>query len=1182
MAPITNQAQFEAFFGTDTGFPSTDGHWRADSGGSTGSANTGPGTNNTLPFVHTETSGSASLSQLETNGIVQFLTVPSGRGRLLTLRVCIQGRFGDGTEGLEIQHRTGDTATWKQAGFIHGWAYSNSRTVGQTFNDENGVSRTVVANGGWIDADIVIPDTATQVRLHPRYVGAGDKFAHDVAINDIAWGTIDLMPTFGGATVPEQTWRMGVGEALVLPPATGGDPPLTYGVSPALPTGLVFDAARRTIGGIPRALSARREYVYTVRDSDGDTDEIRFFAAVLAPLPPPDPSEGGIKGQVILHPTAAGDRGIQWPGVQGLIEWPDGSEHPLEIDINGIDRTGMVIRRSFRITRDMDSNSTCRFNLYGLTRNFPEIAFGQTVVVRLIGTPGMVLFSGRIHTFSAEHSRGGHRKTMSISATGHEASLGEQILPTESAELAGLATAMAQLQHVVDTGTVNVGRNNPSPKDYAWKAKRTLLTDLQQSTGGILWPEPTLTGVRYHLVDPEGLVAAGFPTITKARAVKARHSLDTQHAVRRQHLLAGDFTRVRTFFGDNATSEWALNDTFPPLDYFDDDLTAYGLGDVFQDRGLRFYEDREVLLTDGSVEIIPSGTPAESTLYIGELAFEGSQWVLFLDRAALEIVMLSSVLLPPPANNLDLLLRHEDSDDKWAFLDAEVQSGGVPTREEDADISPVPPLFDGSPNIAYALFGYNDLIYFGQGSRNNAGFLAYDPETGDASPDDNITGIPSGWQSNAGMTQSAGSLFGLTRDLGVGRSGWGINELRLSDLTQVGGDGAISLLGIPGYPATQRIGITAVDMCSDATTLYVLGYYQSAGIQTVDVNWGLWAFRKTQSTVGSSLLQDEDAAKHIRLPGSGTETTRWTGCALSGSVIGVVSGAANDDNVIFYNRFTKAREPLLDIELPEHAATRAAVAVGEHFHIIQQRGGGFTGSRTLAYTTRDRKLRWTITEAQRDAIVRRAGEDATFRVVMVDGSIAGVDAPNYRFQEGFPVQVRGKPGEFTVTTGGILALSSLGGEGSQWRYSAPKQAIVHSGTPLTDVDRVRVVYSIGWVLSMSGGQGIKDGFEDIADINTREEATTALAALWDANSTLANRIEITLKPNQMVIPLGSKVAMDVEYARELGVPNPQVDDVWVVERTEAWLSGNLFKQKMLLERGKFTSLRADYWRRLRG
>ena len=68
-------------------------------------------------------------------------------------------------------------------------------------------------------------------------------------------------------------------EGIVLPEASGGTAPLTYSLSPALPAGLTFDAATRTIVGTPQAASATA-YTYAVRDANGASTSL-----ALQPLP---------------------------------------------------------------------------------------------------------------------------------------------------------------------------------------------------------------------------------------------------------------------------------------------------------------------------------------------------------------------------------------------------------------------------------------------------------------------------------------------------------------------------------------------------------------------------------------------------------------------------------------------------------------------------------------------------------------------------------------------------------------------------------------------------------------------------------------------------------------------------------------------------------------------------------
>ncbi len=94
--------------------------------------------------------------------------------------------------------------------------------------------------------------------------------------------------SFGGATVANQTWATGgaIG-TLTLPRAVrSSDGPsatigaVTYSLSPALPEGLSFDAADRTVSGTPAGTAARTDYTYTAAYG-ADTVELEFWIEVL-------------------------------------------------------------------------------------------------------------------------------------------------------------------------------------------------------------------------------------------------------------------------------------------------------------------------------------------------------------------------------------------------------------------------------------------------------------------------------------------------------------------------------------------------------------------------------------------------------------------------------------------------------------------------------------------------------------------------------------------------------------------------------------------------------------------------------------------------------------------------------------------------------------------------------------
>ena len=97
----------------------------------------------------------------------------------------------------------------------------------------------------------------------------------------------DLTPDFGSAAVPAQAWTENTAiAALTLPAATGGDGALSYGLTPAPPSGVVLDAATRTLSGTPTEPQGARQYTWTATDADGDTATLTFAITVAQDLTP--------------------------------------------------------------------------------------------------------------------------------------------------------------------------------------------------------------------------------------------------------------------------------------------------------------------------------------------------------------------------------------------------------------------------------------------------------------------------------------------------------------------------------------------------------------------------------------------------------------------------------------------------------------------------------------------------------------------------------------------------------------------------------------------------------------------------------------------------------------------------------------------------------------------------------
>jgi len=90
----------------------------------------------------------------------------------------------------------------------------------------------------------------------------------------------DIVPTFGGETVTERKYIIGKTVTETLPVAAGGNTPLRYRLTPALPAGLTFNAATRVISGTPTTATPETTYTYTVNDNDGDTAEVMLEITV--------------------------------------------------------------------------------------------------------------------------------------------------------------------------------------------------------------------------------------------------------------------------------------------------------------------------------------------------------------------------------------------------------------------------------------------------------------------------------------------------------------------------------------------------------------------------------------------------------------------------------------------------------------------------------------------------------------------------------------------------------------------------------------------------------------------------------------------------------------------------------------------------------------------------------------
>ena len=131
--------------------------------------------------------------------------------------------------------------------------------------------------------DSFSPATGASVTWTPPTVTAATMVTLTVTITDTTNGSVtamqvvtvnpeDTAPDFAGATIAAQTYTQGTAiTAITLPEATGGNDGITYTLAPALPAGLTYTAADRTITGTPTGTAAATTFTLTAADGDANT-----------------------------------------------------------------------------------------------------------------------------------------------------------------------------------------------------------------------------------------------------------------------------------------------------------------------------------------------------------------------------------------------------------------------------------------------------------------------------------------------------------------------------------------------------------------------------------------------------------------------------------------------------------------------------------------------------------------------------------------------------------------------------------------------------------------------------------------------------------------------------------------------------------------------------------------------
>ena len=110
---------------------------------------------------------------------------------------------------------------------IEGWAYSSTGyTTGGSLTDNNGDTQTIAQDGGWVDFEVAIPDSHTEVRIRIEATNA-PVLRHDAALWQVRLfsGPVNV-PAAVTMNTPVQT--IDAGASVVLDITAGGNSPLAY------------------------------------------------------------------------------------------------------------------------------------------------------------------------------------------------------------------------------------------------------------------------------------------------------------------------------------------------------------------------------------------------------------------------------------------------------------------------------------------------------------------------------------------------------------------------------------------------------------------------------------------------------------------------------------------------------------------------------------------------------------------------------------------------------------------------------------------------------------------------------------------------------------------------------------------------------------------------------------------
>ncbi len=232
---------------------------------------------------------------------------PPGTTSTLEFTVTLSAAF---TQPLTVEYAESDSGT-ATAGTDY-VALPASKLTFAAGETSKAITLTVIGD------EVVEPDETVVVEALADTGNGRDVPVRGTAtiIND----DVDLVPTFGDATVPSQRYVEGVRiDPLVLPAATGGTGDLAYSLSPIPPDGLVFNPSSRRISGTPAVPLEATFYEFTATDADGDTATLAFTIEVSAAGAVARRKLGGVN-QVLLPEVARAWTQVTAEAIAGRVE----------------------------------------------------------------------------------------------------------------------------------------------------------------------------------------------------------------------------------------------------------------------------------------------------------------------------------------------------------------------------------------------------------------------------------------------------------------------------------------------------------------------------------------------------------------------------------------------------------------------------------------------------------------------------------------------------------------------------------------------------------------------------------------------------------------------------------------------------------------------------------------------